>query len=99
MNVDHVGGCVTLDGWLKLKVPARTAVMLSEFALIGQSSCVLSSVCVLKIKVSPGTAVMLSEFLCSFLVCVYDKECNSGASKGFAACKDAFHTHQNLTTL
>ena len=30
LNVDHVNGLVTLDGWLSLPVPARTAVIIKE---------------------------------------------------------------------
>jgi hypothetical protein len=31
--VDHVNAAVTLDGWLSLGVPARTAVMIKELRL------------------------------------------------------------------
>ena len=30
LAVDHVSSAVTLDGWLSLSVPARTAVMIKE---------------------------------------------------------------------
>ena len=33
LHVDHVNGLVTLDGWLSLPVPARTAVMIKELRL------------------------------------------------------------------
>ncbi len=34
LAVDHVGGHVTVDAWLKLKVAARTAVILRESAVL-----------------------------------------------------------------